>query len=327
MWFVVALRLQAYFAGSHESPYVELYSQFGDSTGEIVRTFLLMPWIPLQSLASARTLSYLLPLLAPLALLPLRAPGILWLLLVPLGLNVLSNRPPTRGTELHYTALLIPVLFGAGTAALATLPRDASRRVAAGAWALCAGIAVLTHVPGPQRVASDPPLSGKQALATRGVLTSIPAGASVSATQSLVPHLAHRRSVHLYPNPFWPLSTGPSRRALRQQLGDDHPPLDRKRFQQALTACGVEYLVLGYRLSRRIGPFPVTLREEIPFLAETLGNPAYGLVADEAGVWVLRRGADHRRGLRVLRRTLGDSAPESWWKQEVWREICSSKAP
>lgn len=289
LWFLVAIRLQARFAGSAESPYLELYSRFGNSTGEIASTFLLAPWIPLQSLVTLQTASYLVTLLAPLALLPLRTPGILWLLVIPLALNMLSKRPAMRDPDLHSVALLVPIAFGAATAALATVAEVSKRRIVAGSWIVCAGIAAVSHVPMPQTVAWKPPLSAAEAAGLKRVLNAVPREASVSATQSIVPHLAHRRSIYLFPNPFWPLATGPSRRAIRQEGGRDHPRWDRTRFNRSLRACDVEYLVIGTSDALNASPFPALPADYLHMVEETLRHPDYRLVATGFGVSILRR--------------------------------------
>src|SRR5262249_43659957 len=90
-WFLAATRLMGHFAGTNESAYIELYSRYGNSTGEVLRTFLVAPWLPLSQIES-RALIYLLMILAPVAFLPLRSPGLLWLLAFPLALNLFSNR-------------------------------------------------------------------------------------------------------------------------------------------------------------------------------------------------------------------------------------------
>jgi uncharacterized membrane protein len=311
LWFLVAIRLQARFAGSSDSPYVELYSRFGNSTGEIASTFLLTPWIPLQSLVSLQTASYLVTLLAPLALLPLRGPGVLWLLAVPLGLNMLSMRGAMRDPELHSVALLVPIAFAAATAALSTVAKGSKRRLVAGSWIVCAGIAAVSHVPAQQTVALKPPLSAAEAAGAERVLKAIPEEASVSATQSIVPHLAHRRSIYLFPNPFWPLAAGPTRRAIRQERGRDHPRWDRARFDQALQACDLEYIVIGTSDALSASPFPALPWDYLRMVEETLRHPDYRLVAAESGISILRRVRARARGplRRVNRATAPPSAP------------------
>jgi uncharacterized membrane protein len=299
-WFFTALRVQAHFAGMDQSSYVELYSHLGDTPVEIMRMFLLTPWVPLLSLDAKETLSYLLLLLAPVALLPLRTPGLIWLLAFPLALNLFSNRYYMRQIHFQYTALLTPVLLAAATVALTRVPPRLPRHLAAAAWTLCTLLAALTVIPIEQRSTLNSTFSVEDAALTQAILADIPAHASVCATQNLVPHLAQRRRIYMFPNPFWPLATGPGRQALQQQRGDNHPPLDRPLIRQALMESEVDYLVLGYRLNIRSNPFPLLEWEHVPLLAEVLRAPTYGLIRSDAGIWVLKRGAAHEAGLRHL---------------------------
>jgi uncharacterized membrane protein len=300
IWFVLALKAQAHFAGAQESSYAELYSRYGENTGEILRTFLLTPWVPLVSMQWNEVIPYLLLLVAPLAFLPLRAPGILVLLAFPLVLNLFSNRGVMRGIDYQYNSLITPVLFAAAVVALARIPPGEARRFSLGAWAVCSLMIGLTFSSIWQRDLQRAGVTPEEAAGFNRVLATLPAEASVCATQNLVPHLSARRQIYMFPNPFWPLCTGPSRLALRQQLGMDHPFLDPASYHRRLAASQVDYLVLGHRLNRIYASFPFRQGGDLPYLAETLRNPAYGLVQDEAGIWVLKRGANHAAGLRRI---------------------------
>jgi hypothetical protein len=300
LWLVVALRIQAHFAGTAETAYVELYRRYGSSTSEIVRTFLFTPWVPLFSLDRRETLEYLALLLAPLALLPLRRPGVLWIALPPLALNLFSERGAMRQIEHQYTALLTPLLFAAAACAAAATAAGAPRRIAGGAWLACALLAALSLLPSRQQAFLASLASDAETAATRRLLETIPRDASVSATNGLVAHLTHRRHIHVFPNPFWPLATGPGGRALRHQLGKDHPALIRDRITASLAAGGPEYIALGRRIAARSGAFPMDDEEERVLTATLLDCPEYGLVDANAGVWLFRQGADHREGLRLL---------------------------
>lgn len=300
LWFLCALRLQAYYAGTTESSYAELYSHLGRNSAQIAQTFLQRPWVALASLDTGSVSNYLLLLLAPLALLPLRTPGILWLLLFPLILNLFSNRTAMREINFQYTALLTPILFAAAAVSLARLAPGPLRRSAGAAWLISATVAAFTCIPTQQRP-FDPPVTAEAAAAITTLLQRIPPTASVCATQALVPHLSQRREIHVFPNPFWILATGPSRDALRHQLGQGHPPVDSRQLQRALSSSNVEYLVIGHRLQARQGGFPMNGPEAPLLIAEALLNPSYGIVASEAGIWILRKGADHQAGLQHLR--------------------------
>lgn len=315
-WFALALRLTAHFAGVSESGYLDLYSRYGHSTAEVLRTFLLTPCVPLGHLAGHETGRYLLLLLVPLALLPLRSPGILWLLAFPLALNLFSNRDFMRGLEHHYTALLIPVLFAAAVATVARARAGWPRRTLVSAWLFCAAAAAWAVVPREQQRAWKPVLSAGGATEVRAALAAIPAGASVSASHSLVAHVSARRQAYLFPNPFLPAVYGPGSLPIRQLVSRTPLPVDPVPFRSSLLRGEVEYLALDYRLMRHYTSFPLAWDGVVSTYTEALRSPTYGLVADQGGVWVLRRGADQGAGLKRL--GLSPSDPVERFHQRLW---------
>jgi hypothetical protein len=259
----------------------------------------------------------------PLAFLSVLSLDILWLAVFPLLLNIFSNRPAMRAINYQYTALITPVLFAASATTFARVTNTSLRRVVGIAWVVCAVTAALLlartiYEPVTKRV-----ISAEEATQIHQVLAAIPPTSSVCATQSIVPHLTHRVEIHLFPNPFWPLATGPNASALAQQLGKEHPPLNSGAFQQALSNSGLDYLVLGYRLDLRCGSFPVLSGQHAQLLAEALRNPQYGLVSTTAGVWLLRRGAPHAVGLKKL--DLSPTDTPSQFVDRV-RAICAASS-
>lgn len=323
IWFLTALRLQAHFAGTESSAYYSLYGQFGASPKEVVSTLLLKPSVTLAWLGQAEAFVYLTTLMLPLAFLSILSLDILWIAVLPLLLNLFSNRPAMRAINYQYTALLTPALFAAAATTCARITSPSSRRVVGIAWVACAVTAALLlahtiYEPVTQRV-----ISAEEAAQIRQVLATIPPTSSVCATQSLVPHLAQRVKIHLFPNPFWPLATGPNSSALAQQLGKEHPPLNSGVLQQALSNSDLDYLVLGYRLDLRCGSFPVLSSQHAPLLAEALRNPHYGVISSKAGIWLLKRGAAHAAGLKTLGLSPTDSP--SQFVDRV-RALCTAKS-
>lgn len=297
-WLLLALRLQARFAGSDETAYAALYPRLGRGVPEIVLGSVLHPLQTLGLLDGREMGAYLLLLLAPLALLPLLQPGTLWLLLGPLALNAFSSRPSMRTIDYQYTALLIPVLFVAAVRAFAKVPPGKPRLISAGAWVCCAvGTGVLV-TPVLQRLAIRPVLSAPEAAGTRALLASLPAQGSVSATSNLVPHLTGRRQVYLFPNPFVAAYTGPGMLPIRQGLGQSDPVRSLPAVAQALDSKPTRYILIGYRLFLRREADP--LESRLSLLVAVLQSARYGLTQDEEGVWILERGADHAAGLRRL---------------------------
>jgi uncharacterized membrane protein len=152
-------------------------------------------------------LETVLMLLAPVAFLALRSP-ILVIALPTIAWRFWATNPAYWGTELHYSAMLMPVVFGAAAAAvprvhatlLAALPRYSGQfHLAIGAW--CVTFVVLLSVHSPigelfHAAAWRPVLSS----AERGTLATIPDQATVAAENSLAPQLTNRTTVYLFPD-------------------------------------------------------------------------------------------------------------------------------
>ena len=137
-----------------------------------------------------RDLSYLASLLFPLALLPLAAPLALLAALPELGLNLLSSTVTQTSVKTHYAATLIPALLAATVFGVAR----AGARLAYVA-ALAAGVGAVLLGP----VARVPVRADAHDAATRRGLALVPAGAPVSATNTLGAHLSARRRVFSFP--------------------------------------------------------------------------------------------------------------------------------
>ena len=137
-----------------------------------------------------RDLSYLAALLLPLALIPLAAPLALLAALPELGLNLLSSTVTQTSVKTHYAATAIPALL---TATVFGVARLGARLAFVVALAALAG-AVLLGPLGRVTIRAD----AHDAAARRG-LALVPAGAPVSATNTLGAHLSARRRVFSFP--------------------------------------------------------------------------------------------------------------------------------
>ena len=137
-----------------------------------------------------RDLSYLASLLLPLALLPLAAPLALLAALPELGLNLLSSTVTQTSVKTHYAATVVPALLAATIFGVA---RVGARFAYVAALAALAGAVVLGPL-GRVHVRADAHDS-----ATRRALALIPAGAPVSATNTLGAHLSARRRIFSFP--------------------------------------------------------------------------------------------------------------------------------
>ncbi|HUQ22719.1 MAG TPA: DUF2079 domain-containing protein [Gaiellaceae bacterium] len=137
-----------------------------------------------------RDLSYLASLLAPLALLPLAAPLALLAALPELGLNVLSRTVTQTSVKTHYAATIVPALLVGTVFAVARL---GVRLAYVATLAALAG-AVLLGPLGRIHVGAD-----AHDAAARRALALVPAGAPVSATNTLGAHLSDRRRIFSFP--------------------------------------------------------------------------------------------------------------------------------
>ncbi len=137
-----------------------------------------------------RDLSYLASLLLPLALVPLAAPLALIAALPELGLNLPSSTVTQTSVKTHYAATAAPALLVASVFGVARL---GARLAYVVALAALAGMVVLGPL-GRVHVRAD----AHDAAARRG-LALVPAGAPVSATNTLGAHLSARRRIFSFP--------------------------------------------------------------------------------------------------------------------------------
>ena len=210
-------------------------------------------------LATAARAQAVLRQLWPLAFLPVLAPLIFSLALPVLGYLLLSGKASVSQLQFWYVAPVLPVLFVAAAAAVAWSPRGRAQ-IYATLLAVAAGSAYFLLGPGPAAVGFEP---GRFAVTARTecgakLLGMIPAGASLSAQDNLVPHLAHRRTLFVFPS-----------------LGE--PP--------------AEYVALDarYEFTGGYSNWPVVRPLDVPrVLNQFLSDPAYDLVGDGCDYKVLR---------------------------------------
>ncbi|MGH8994369.1 MAG: DUF2079 domain-containing protein, partial [Acidimicrobiia bacterium] len=205
---------------SGEAFYDHLFSDLGDSPWEIVTTLVFHPTRILRALGAPDARTYVWQMLGPFGFLPLLAPGAAGLGAPQFVLNVVSEAGFTRSISYHFSALPLTALTLATVEAIARFGgRRAVRRLLAGALAATslAG-AVLWGVSPVGREydndwwasSFDPRRASKQE-----AVAFPPADASVSATYEFVPHLAHRRLIYDWPNPWVPSNWG---------LANEDPP-------------------------------------------------------------------------------------------------------
>ena len=117
-WFVLALEVLVPLFRDANQPSLYLaviYNQFGDSTGEIIRTVLTRPDYVLSyvffSEQGPERIRYLLGMFLPFAFLLLLQPRMLLITLPIFGLNLLSNTPHIHADiQKHYQTLIVPFM-------------------------------------------------------------------------------------------------------------------------------------------------------------------------------------------------------------------------
>ena len=188
------------------SPFYGRYRDVGGSPTGVLETFATDPAQVLGTAFDERGLRYLAALFLPLLALSLAAPLALLIAVPELALNLLSSVTTQTSIEQHYAAAVTPGLLFAAILGAARVSRSRVTllALAVAAAALVANVRlgalpVWDAVPGgagrPTRLVSV----SSHDDAARRVVERIPAGAAVSATNTLGAHLSARRRVFSFP--------------------------------------------------------------------------------------------------------------------------------
>lgn len=123
-WVAVAvLVVIPRFREGRGSAFVDRYARLGDDGGEVARTLITRPWQAVEIVASYDRLSYVVALLAPLAMLSLLAPLLAAGALPEVLINVLADWFPQYSIEYQYVAVIVPFVVAAAILGLARLRR------------------------------------------------------------------------------------------------------------------------------------------------------------------------------------------------------------
>ncbi|MEU7726508.1 DUF2079 domain-containing protein [Streptomyces sp. NPDC040724] len=166
--------------------------------------------LPMDLITPQTKVITLVLLLAPTAFMALRSPLIL-LALPTLCWRFLSAYPPYWGTSYHYSAILMPVVFGAFVHSLNRWAPDGStqdRRTLRTGLAISSAMTVLLIAGFPLSALADPVTwqTPPRVAAAHRVMDNIPDDATVAASNRLVPQLTHRCTVTLFGFPNIPLT-------------------------------------------------------------------------------------------------------------------------
>lgn len=200
--------------------FADLYSKLA-APGEkgyasVIKTLLVNPLFVLRSLMTAPKLEYVLHILVPLALLPLRRLPFLLLLVPGVFFTILTNWPAAISLKYQYSTHWTPYVFGASVLYLSQLrrkpPLDTSSRpvtqsYGAALFALTTCLLCHTTIFGfiiqpssfvggwiPVRFSMTAE-ERERSEELHSLIARIPADASVTATDIEVPHLSNRRDV------------------------------------------------------------------------------------------------------------------------------------
>ncbi|MFC7842818.1 DUF2079 domain-containing protein [Streptomyces sp. NPDC057382] len=189
-------------------------------------------------------LTTLLMLLAPSAFLALRSP-LAWLAAPTLIWRFASDNPAYWGTDYHYSAVLMPVVFSAFIDALTRSHRPTRRPDLVGGrrgtLTISAVVTASTLPLFPLGQLADKATwhTGPRVAAAHRILDLVPDGATVSASNRLVPQLTHRCTVTVFGWPVsrstsawivvdtatpqgWPIAPDQERRLLEQSRADGY---------------------------------------------------------------------------------------------------------
>lgn len=208
LWFVLVKFVIMPWAGPwwFADMYKELVAEGERGYGSIVKTILIDPNYFIRTLLTEPKAVYVLHMLAPLALLPLRHAALALLLLPVFPASLMTTGyAPTVSISFQYTTTWIPLVFAASAIALRqrTLKLGAAGRSATTA-AVCAGVLIHSYVYG-AILQHDTFIGGfsrvfftisegerKRSDDLDKITKLIPPQATVAATEQEIPHVSTR---------------------------------------------------------------------------------------------------------------------------------------
>jgi uncharacterized membrane protein len=170
------------------------YAYLGTSAREVALHVVTQPAVWLSHLIGSPAPLAILAMLAAVGFLPLLRPSALAAALVPLIPAVLSTDPYQEALHLQYGLPAVPLFVIATLIGWQRLPPKAA------ALALVGGASITWLWFGPiiPRLQTDLPALQRAGM-VQSVLARIPAGAGVSASSGLVPHLSERHEIWEFP--------------------------------------------------------------------------------------------------------------------------------
>ncbi len=272
VWFVLATKVVIPRANHGVGPlYEELFPGFGDSVGAIFYGVVRHPGQVLALAARPDRVTYYIKLLAPVAFLPLAALPVLLIGGPQVAVNVISGHSLTHDIRYHYSSIVIAAVFLATVEACAWLGgrRQGRQRLLVGLVAVTSLAANVAWSPSPAGVQFHSGIwvgpQARHAVVNRAIRL-VPAGAGVTATYNLVPHLTHRVHVYEFPNPWVVTNWGVHGERPPDPATVDYLVLDttldgeEQPLYERLTGAGGEFAVVfasdGIVVARRVRAGP-----------------------------------------------------------------------
>jgi uncharacterized membrane protein len=184
-----------YFRGE-PYPHLHRYAYLGSSLGDVLLSIAVRPWRWLGVVLTGGKLLYVLLMLLPLGGLPLLAPRVLAAALPGLAMNLLSVDPALFNFRSQYQSFVLPFLVLAAVEGYARI-RDWRRAPVFLAVGLFACVLLTARTTNDLMVTRW--MLGPWQRAGHAFMDRIPDGVAVSVNERLVPHLATRREVFIYP--------------------------------------------------------------------------------------------------------------------------------
>ncbi len=295
---IIAMSVIRHFNNGAPSAYVVYYARYGSSLIGVAWNILTHPWVLIAPLTTLGSRMYYLNLLVSLSFLPLAAPELLIPVIPAVLINILSVKMSMHGLPGYYTALIIPFIVPAAVTGMDRIRRWGSRP----AFVAMIGLQIIFSVYG---LFSGPVYTENSSgfLFTNDVKLQheIPPDASISSQISMIKHFTHRKDIYIFPNPFYKAAWGNNVQALNQEYLPDYPAYSEKGFQASVSQSNVEYILL----TPTGVVFPISRALYGKMAVDILRNPDYGIIDCEYSAILLKRGANHTRGLSLMARAIG----------------------
>ena len=295
---LIAMTVIRHFNNGAPSAYIIYYARYGSSLIGVAWNILTHPLVLIAPLTTLRSRIYYLNLIGPLSFLPLAAPELLIPVIPAVLINLLSVKISMHRLPGYYTALVIPFIVPAAVIGMDRIRRWGSRPTFAAMIVIQIIFSVYGLFSGPIYTGnySDQLFAGVDRMRNE-----IPANASLSSWIGMIKHFTHRKDIYFFPHPFYKAAWGNNVQALNQEDWFDYPAYSEKRFQASVSRSNVEYILL----TPSGVVFPISRALYGKMATDIFRNPDYGIIDCEYSAILLKRGANHARGLSLMARAIG----------------------